>query len=443
MLPLANFLSHLQTKCRAKLSDKFLLAVSGGKDSVLMAHLFSEAKLSFSIAHCNFKLRGQESDRDEQFVRLLAKDLGVECHVTSFDTKAFAEDHKVSIQMAARQLRYQWFNELKKNYSFDAIALAQHQTDAVETVLLNLTRGTGISGLHGILSKRGAYIRPLLFLSSADVATLINDAELSFVEDSSNASDKYARNNIRLNVLPHLRDINPNLEQTFAGNIHRFAQTELVLQQVVDGLREKLLNVFDGHTYIKIADVKGLQPAHLLLYELLKDFNFSYDVVGDLLRSIDHQSGLQFLSATHQLVINRDELLISPLATENNSRVLWQRDNSAVQFNGHQLQVEVVDSATISGLTSHAYVDASLLIYPLVVRFWQQGDRFRPLGMLGFKKLSDFFINQKIALPLKTKIPIVVNGNGDMIWIVGLRQDDRYKVTPATQKVAVFECIDS
>ncbi|RZK73631.1 MAG: tRNA lysidine(34) synthetase TilS, partial [Pedobacter sp.] len=257
MLPIDSFNAFINHQQLFSANDKVLLAVSGGKDSVLMVHLFKTAGYDIGIAHCNFNLRADESQRDETFVRMLANTLNIPFHVKHFDTKTYAEEHKVSTQMAARELRYTWFENIRAEYNYQYIALAQHNDDAIETVLLNLTRGTGIAGLHGIMAKRALLIRPLLFLSRNEIELLIAENNIDFVEDSSNATTKYARNKIRHQVVPVLKEINPNLEQTFAHNIQRFAETEMVLQQAVAGIKKELFVEKQGVVHISIEGIQG------------------------------------------------------------------------------------------------------------------------------------------------------------------------------------------
>ncbi|SOD18060.1 tRNA lysidine(34) synthetase TilS [Pedobacter xixiisoli] len=438
MLPVQQFIDYISQHKLFDKADHLLLAVSGGKDSVLMAQLFKLAGYNFSIAHCNFNLRANEAQRDEAFVKLLADELGVPFHVTHFDTKAFAEQHKMSTQMAARQLRYDWFEEIRLQYDYQYIAVAHHQNDAIETVLLNLVRGTGISGMHGILQKRGRLVRPLLFLSRQEIDELIDASGLSFVEDSSNQSSKYARNKIRLNVIPHLREINPNLEETFVQNIHRFAETEALLQKVVMETSERLFVEESGNIQIEIAEVMNLQPQKLLFFELLKPFHFTASVVDEILSSLNKQSGTSFYSATHRLTIDRAQLIISPL-TDTKEELLYFHREESLRISDKNLSLHVSENINFQADKNFAYVDADLLIFPLVIRYRQDGDRFKPLGMKSFKKLSDFFVDEKVPLPQKDKIPLLINGNGQLIWVVGMRQDERYKVSATTKKVAIFE----
>ncbi|MNK06325.1 tRNA(Ile)-lysidine synthase [compost metagenome] len=438
MLPVQQFLDYVSQHQLFNKADHLLLAVSGGKDSVLMAQLFKLAGFDFSIAHCNFNLRANEAQRDEAFVKLLADEMEVPFHVVHFDTKAFAEQHQISTQMAARQLRYDWFEQIREQHGYQYVAVAHHQNDAIETVLLNLVRGTGISGMHGILPKRGHLVRPLLFLSRQQIDEIIEDSEFSFVEDSSNQSSKYARNKIRLNVVPHLREINPNLEETFAQNIHRFAETEVLLQRVVAETRQRLFAKEQEHILMEITEVMNLQPQKLLFFELLKPFHFTSSVVDEVLSSLDKQSGTSFYSYTHRLTIDRGQLIISPVLNIE-TELLYFHGEETVSIADKSLDLRLTENINFKADKNFAYVDANLLIFPLVIRYRQDGDRFKPLGMKSFKKLSDFFVDEKVPLPQKDKIPLLINGNGQLIWVVGMRQDERYKVSVTTKKVAIFE----
>ncbi|MEJ7557517.1 MAG: tRNA lysidine(34) synthetase TilS [Pedobacter sp.] len=440
MLPLQNFNDFISQHKLAGIEHKILLAVSGGRDSVLMVHLFKEAGYNFAIAHCNFNLRGDESQRDESFVRLLANLVEVPIHIKHFDAKSYASEQKVSIQMAARDLRYEWFEELRTMEGFDLIALAQHQDDGIETVLLNLTRGTGIAGLHGILPKRGNLIRPLLFLSRAEIDVIIEENAIDFVEDSSNSTLNYARNKIRLQVLPLLKELNPNLERTFEQNIQRFRETEMVLQQVVDSLTRDLLTEKNGATHLSIDIIKRLHPQKLLLFELLKPFNFTENVLNDLILGLDKQSGMVYYSNSHQAIVDRDDIIIIKISSKPDEEICFiHPHDEQLKFLGQQITVFYEETIYFEKEPNKAFIDAKKLIYPLVLRTRQDGDKFIPLGMKTHKKLSNFFIDQKVPINEKKVAPILVNGNGEIIWIGGHRQDDRYKITGSTTSIAVFE----
>ena len=341
--------------------------------------------------------------------------------------------------MAARNMRYQWFEQLRQQHNYDVVALAHHQNDTIETILLNLTRGTGIAGLHGILPVNGALVRPLLFLGRDEIANIISQNKLEYVEDSSNASSKYARNKIRHEVVPHLKALNPNLESTFENNLKHFRELEQLLNLKVAEVKDDLVLNENNELYISLNKIKQLKPQRLLLFKLLQPYGFNETTVDDVIASLDKHSGRVFGSATHQLVLDREQFILSP-KKEELVRVSINENDHTLHYGGYKLTLLHDDSALIVKDNPLAVsVDTELLVYPLTVRAWQQSDLFYPLGMKTRKKLSDFFINRKIALHQKTEIPILVNGNGDIIWIGGYQLDNRYKVSNNTKKVTIFE----
>ncbi|MCX2477093.1 tRNA lysidine(34) synthetase TilS [Pedobacter sp. MC2016-05] len=439
MLPLKPFQDFINQHELFARDDKILLAISGGKDSVLMLHLFKAIGVNIGVAHCNFNLRGDEAQRDENFVKMLSASLDVPFYLTHFDTKKYAAENKISTQMAARDLRYQWFEEIRIKYSYDLVASAHHQNDTVETMLINLTRGTGISGLHGILPKRQHLIRPLLFLNRNEIDEIIDKNHLDFVEDSSNQSTHYTRNKIRLGVIPKLKEINPDLEKTFTENAVRFAEVEAFLNTEVEKLATKILQKKDDGIYIAMNEIVKLNPQRLLFFELLKPYGFTESVVQEILSHLNSLSGTHFFSSTHQAIINRDYLVIAEKNVDSifnqfihpsTQNILFGKDEIALSFSS-EIKFEVDHYK--------AFVNADKLIFPLIVRNWQNGDKFIPLGMRQPKKVSDYFIDEKVPIHLKATTPILINGNGDIVWIVGMRQDNRYKLTAATKKVAIFE----
>lgn len=434
-----QFTDFIKSNQLFKPSDTVLLAVSGGKDSVLMAHLFAECGFTFAIAHCNFNLRGDESLRDENFVKALANRLNVPFYLKPFDTKSFAAEQKISIQMAARQLRYDFFRDLQISESFDKIAVAHHQNDAIETVLINLIRGTGIAGLHGIKNDREDIIRPLMCFTANDIDDIIRKNNIDYVEDSSNASNKYMRNKLRLDVIPQMEKLNPSLAQTFKHNIAYFSQLEELLNERVKSLKTQIIKTENSVAKIKIDDIFSLNPQQLLLFELLKSYGFNATQVNNLIGCLTGDSGKQFFNDGYILTVNRVYIEISSVQKNTNSSEKIITEIGEYIFNEHQLSINEIDgSPTFLNDQNKIYVDAVKLIFPLNLRYWQQGDKFKPFGMKGFKKLSDFFINQKITLQQKTQIPILVNGNNEIIWICGFRSDDRYKVDLNSKKIITF-----
>jgi len=418
------------------------LGVSGGRDSVVMAQYFKQAGFEFGIAHCNFKLRGTESDAEERFTSELADELEVPFYTTVFDTISYASDRGISIQMAARELRYNWLEEIRADFGYEYIAIGHHQSDAAETILLNLTRGTGISGLHGILPKRNKLIRPLLFHTRDEIDRIVDTEDFKYCNDSSNNSSKYARNKIRLQVIPILKELNPNLEETFKSNARRFFELEQLLHHHIDELKDRLFTYRQNNEIlIPINDIKNLQPQRTLLYGLLSPFNFTEAVLGDLINSLESQPGKIFESATHQITIDRGSLIVTGRNQPAPADVLITGTDNEYTWNGALYNSYIVSVSDFRKKTSGNTVqlDHRLLSFPLRLRSWTSGDFFYPFGMRGRKKLSDFFIEQKIPRQMKHKIGILENGNGDILWVAGHRSDDRYKISAASEKIFILE----
>ena len=440
MLPVAAFLDYCEQNALFGPGSNILAAVSGGMDSVLMVHFLKAAGLKFGIAHCNFQLRGDEALRDQEFCKYLAESLQVPFHTINFDTYQHAANNKISIQMAARELRYQWFNTLSNEFSYQPIALAHHQNDAIETILLNLVRGTGIAGLHGILPKNGNLVRPLLFLKREEIAEIIDEYKLAYVEDSSNSSVKYARNKLRAEVIPKLKELNPSLEKTFENNLKHFRELEILLNSTVAKLKRSLFQHSNDETFLLIDDVKALHPARLLLFKLLQEYGFNETTVDDVLSVMNKHPGRIFESPGYIMVLDREKLVISKKNLVSQGEVTITNTSHEVNYGKFKMNILHDDSPlVIRGNPMAASIDAALLQYPLKIRPWLEGDYFYPLGMTGRKKLSDYFVNQKIPLHQKEDIPILINGNGEIIWVAGYRPDERYKVSDNTKKVTIFE----
>lgn len=441
-----RFVEYLHKQALCQPQQRVLLAVSGGKDSVMMTRLFVESGYSVGIAHCNFGLRGVESDADEALVYQLAKTLDVPFYVTRFDTTGYARGAGISIQMAARELRYAWFETIRASQGYDYIAVAQHRNDHVETLMLNLVRGTGLAGLRGIQPKRGHVIRPMLFLSAAEIEKYVEQHGLAYRDDASNFSTKYARNKIRMEVIPRLKELNPDLEATLAKNMTHFNDAYVVLQRYIEYLRTQLFHKHNAEEWrISIADLTDLYPQEFLLYELFKPFGFSEAVLTDLARSLPGTPGKRFASPSHVLYIDREEVVISPSvpATDNvvyDTAAVLEKVGDCVQWGGYRFEAQLSTYTAVAMNPHIAQFDARKIVFPLQIRSWKKADMFQPLGMSGRKKLSDLYVSLKIPAYRKHTVPVVVNGNGDILWVVPYRMDDRYKITSKTKKVLTLAC---
>ncbi len=422
--------------------DTVLLAVSGGKDSVAMTHLLHQAGYKIAIAHCNFQLREEESTRDEYFVKDLAQEIQAPFHLATFDTLAYAEEKKISIQMAARELRYNFFQELCDEFGYQKIAIAQHQNDAMETVILNLIRGTGIAGLHGIKMQRKNIIRPLMCFTREDIDKIIEDGNFLFVEDGSNASDKYARNKIRLNIIPEMKAINPSLEETFQKNISYFSELENFLKNELALYQKKLMRKSgDGFT-IAIAELKKLSSPTFILSELLMPFGFNATSIKDLLSCcFNGSSGRVFFAEEYRIITDREFIFLEKTKKTDDFTALLINEQDTI-VNARNITLLQNSATALPGNfkdNNFCYVDTSKLVYPLKLRKWKLGDKLIPFGMQGFKKVSDLLINLKVPVNQKEKVLILENGDSHIIWVCGYRTDNRFKISEGTKKITTFE----
>ncbi|MFH4965769.1 tRNA lysidine(34) synthetase TilS [Gaetbulibacter sp. M235] len=432
-----QFQKHIDTRLSFLKKSRLLLAISGGLDSVVLTHVCHQLNLNIALAHCNFNLRGDESDADEDFVMQLAEDLDLEVFIESFDTKAYAEEHKLSIQMAARQLRYDWFEELSTQLKFDYILTAHHADDNLETFLINLTRGTGLDGLTGIPETNNSVVRPLLPFSRQVIEMYANQNKLKWREDSSNASTKYLRNKLRHDVIPVLKEINPQLLQNFQTTLSN-------LNDTADIVEERLQKVFkiavdvnnEKGIKFKIPEFKKLKNPKAYLHEFLKDYGFAE--WNDVVNLLDAQSGKQVFSSTHRLLKDRDSLILTDINSEENQQiVLISEDNKNIQTPIGTLHFEEV--STMETVNSNIiYLDKDKLKFPLLVRKWQEGDFFYPLGMQGKKKLSKYFKDEKFSLVDKENAWLLVSGDA-IVWVIGKRPDNRFKVNESTQQILKIE----
>ena len=437
---LIEFTKYCQKEKLFKPDDKILLAVSGGVDSVVMCELFYLAGYKFGIAHCNFKLRGEESDEDEKFVRDLADKYKAKFYLKTFETKKYAVSNGISIQMAARELRYKWFEELLKSENYKYIATAHHSDDQIETFFINILRGTGIAGLHGILPKQNNIIHPLLFSNRKRIEDFRKKNNLKFREDSSNISEKYLRNKIRHRIIPLLKDINPEFEQIINKNIERFRETEKIYASQIEKERNKIVEIQEDKIVFPIKKLKILDSLSTYLYEFLSPYNFSFHVVEDIVAALDDIPGKQFFSPTHRLIKDREELIITPKKHENHSVEQYTVNEKSID-KPVNLKIDKVFSVRdfkIPQSNNIACLDYEKLKFPLILRKWKEGDYFYPLGLNSRKKLSDFFIDRKFSLLDKENAWLLCSGD-KIVWIVGFRIDNRFKITKRTKKIFQIE----
>ena len=408
---LKHFQRHISEEHLIAEGQRVLLAVSGGRDSVTLLDLVRRAGIPFAVAHCNFHLRPGDCDRDEAFVRRLAADSGAECHVRQCDTVDYAHSRGLSIEEAAREMRYAFFEELVSQEGYASVATAHHRDDAIETFFINLLRGTGIAGLHGIKSRNGHVIRPLLPFGRADIDAYIEERGLPYVEDSTNAMPLYLRNRIRLELVPLLRQLSPSFDMTMQGNMERFSEIGQIYKLVVDDDRSRILKdascgprLMEGAFSLDVEELKRLRPLRSRLFELLRPFGFNSAQSDSVARALDGQSGKQFFSPEYRLVVDRNELLIVPLGTGDEAEQ-YMVDAGELPFEGPVLidvEFEAGEEASMSHsgkirLTpGEAWFDFDEVRFPLTLRHWRDGDRFVPFGMKGSKLVSDLFSDKSL-----------------------------------------------
>lgn len=416
-----------------------VVGISGGADSVALLHILVSLGYKCIAAHCNFNLRGDESFRDEQFTIDFTKRLQVPLCKISFETNKYAQENRLSVEMAARELRYRWFEELLNTYDADAVAVAHHRDDSVETLLINLTRGSGITGLTGIKPKNGNVVRPLLCVSREDIYAYIENNGLEYVTDSSNSSDIYTRNFIRLKVIPLLEEINPSVKASLARTANHLYDASLIYNHSIEEARRVIIQ----NNRLSISALLSFPAPATILYEMLKPYGFSRTVCESIFTILDKDSGKIFYSSTHRLLKDRSDLLIDVLSGEDNRAYLINLEDDNVDL-PVELKPEIVvikEDYQIEKDRKFAYFDFDKLSFPLVLRHWQEGDWFVPFGMKGKKKISDYFNDKKFSLFDKEKTWLLCSGQ-DVIWIVGERTDNRYRIEKTTKRVLKLKFID-
>jgi tRNA(Ile)-lysidine synthase len=436
-----SFKQYIEDQSLIEPKSRLLLAVSGGGDSMVMLHLFNACGYNFAVAHCNFHLRGQEADADEALVRETCKTLGVEFFVKHFQTTEYAANNNISIQVAARELRYGWFSDLCNEKGFTSVAIAHNKNDVAETVLFNLSRGAGLKGLTGIKSKSNNIIRPLLFAYRHEIEQYAAQHAVTYRNDSSNAQTKYARNRIRHNVLPELQEINPAaIDNIYSTSLH-LANTWQAIEAMNAEFKTVVRSEVPNEIHYCIEELIKYPFRQLFLIEELSNFGFSSAAIIDIEKSLYTQPGKIFYSSTHRLVRDREVLIVSQAQISTEKKEVKIDEAAGVITEPIALSFSVVskDSAfAIPKSSDIAALDCTKLQFPLTLRQWREGDWFIPFGMKGRKKISDFLVDQKVPLHRKDSV-YLLESNGDIVWVVGFRVDDRYKLEDNYRRVFLVE----
>ena len=420
--------------------EKVILALSGGIDSMVLADLLLKTKVEFVAAHCNFHLRGEESDGDEKFVRDYAERNGIQCFVKHFETEKYAAKYGISIEMAARDLRYSWFEQLRQQLGYDKNAVAHHADDQAETFFINLLRGAGLNGLKGMKPQNGVIIRPLLWASREQIRKYAVESQITWHEDHTNAESVYLRNKIRNQLLPTFDELQPEARQGLYKSLeHLSAENELYRAL----LQEKMNQIIEYNGEIQSIPHSAFLIQHSsfqLLFEWLRQYGFNTDQCHFIYDAIGTGVGNQYCSATHRLVIGRDELQLSEIKEKKDDEIQIGIGEEEILSPFHLCfsKLERTTDFIIDKSPEVAQLDFNKLSFPLTLRHWRHGDRFHPLGMKGSKLLSDFFVDQKFTEYQKQNVWLLVSADGDILWVVGYRMDDRFKITDDTK--AVFQC---
>ena len=435
-----RFIEYITHKCKVDADKKILLAVSGGIDSMTMAYLFQKSGINAGIAHCNFCLRGEEANMDEECVKQYAEKNNYPFYAKRFDTQQYAASKNISIQMAARDLRYEWFEKIRQENDYQFIATAHNLNDNIETLILNLVRGTGIKGLTGIQPTTRHIIRPLLFATRTEIEHFAAENNIMFREDKSNAETKYTRNKIRHLVLPLLQEINPAIEKTLGETINRMKDTELAVEEYVSSVKGEISKSEGEKTIFNVEQLKNYLSNKTILYELFKSVGLSGAQTDELLEVIAGQTGGRIFTKSHAILKDREFIIVSPI---NNDKSVFVTINSYAELEKTPFFTSVISTSItsdykISTDKNTACLDEDKIKYPLIIRNWQEGDFFYPLGMNNKKKISDFLIDNHISRFDKEKL-LVLESDNKIAWIIGHRIDNRFKITPTTKKVLVIK----
>jgi tRNA(Ile)-lysidine synthase len=429
------FLSEITQKKLCTSSDRILLAISGGIDSMVMLHLFKECGFNIGVAHANFQLRGDESESDEKFVQATCHKSSIAFYSKKFETESYAKSNGISIQMAARDLRYEWFHDILTDHQYNFVATAHHLNDSIETVLLNLVRGSGLEGLNGIASINGKIIRPMLFATRLEIENYAKENEIEWHEDRSNASDDYSRNFIRHQVYPLLKELNSSLEKTFGESINKISGAAELMGIGIEQWRQKFERKKDNQIHLDKKGFESIKKPESVLWNLIKSFGFNFDQCSQIIAALHGQSGKRFTSSQFELVIDRDHLIITKIQSEL-TETLIAFNQAEASLGNFKLKIETKERIDFEDDPSIAFIDADKIKFPLRWRKWKAGDSFHPLGMNHKKKLSDFLIDQKISVTDKENLTVLESKN-EIVWIVGYRIDERHKVDNSTVKTVI------
>jgi len=430
---LQKFKEHININFPFLKDKKLLIAISGGVDSVVLTHLFSELNFDISLAHCNFQLREKESDLDEEFVELLAQKTSNQIFTIKFNTEQFALKNKLSTQITARELRYNWFQEIIEKHNFDYVLTAHHADDNLETFLINLTRGSGLEGFTGIPKINGDIVRPLLAFSREEILAYAKTNTIVWREDASNATTKYIRNKIRHKILPVLKEINPNLLETFAKTLENLQESKQIIEDRIATISSEVIETKNGIIKINIDIINQLSNPKAYLYQLLKEYNFTE--WNDVYNLLSAQSGKQVYSKTHRLVKDREYLLLSERDFSIALKITFEIQESQLEITKpiYLIFEDVLQKSEQNKQT--IYVDKDLLKYPLIIRKRQNGDYLYPLGMQGKKKLSKYFKDEKFSLIEKENTWLLCNAENEIIWVISNRQDNRFSLKNTSKNI--------
>ena len=434
-----RFINFIRENNLTTPDDSILLGVSGGIDSMVMLQLFLKSGFKIAVAHCNFGLRADESDGDEQFVKYYCLMNGIVCHSIKFDTNEYAAENKLSIQVAARELRYAYFEEICKEYKYTKVAIAHNLNDTAETVLINLCRGTGIKGVAGIKVMNGNIIRPLIFATRIEIEDFAKSHDVKYREDSSNSTTKYKRNFIRHKIIPELRYLNPSVDRAIADTANHLQEAVWLVEEQLDRIRDVVISTQGEDTLFSVEALKKERSARFFLVEELNQFGFSPSMASAVIELLNAESGRRVESSTHTLYKDREFLILTSKKVKDDSEILISEDTKSIS-SPVKLKIETlgdISDVKIEKDPDIALLDCSKLQFPLKIRIWQPGDKFMPFGMSGYKKISDFLVDIKVSLHQKNNVYVLLSGD-DIAWVIGYRIDNRFRIDEQTSNVIKF-----